>query len=93
MRATPVSSIHTHGGDHGLAGYTTINYQEWRACFLSLFSYSGCDAGAFAAVIEHDWETMEQQLAYCKKYDSCRRRRWTHRRRRRRVIIAAAVAT
>ena len=31
--------VHTHGGDHGLAGYTAINYQE-RACFLSLFSYS-----------------------------------------------------
>ena len=30
--------IHKHGGDHGLAGYTTINYQE-PACFLSLFSY------------------------------------------------------
>ena len=29
--------IHTHGGDHGLAGYTTINYQE-RARAFSPFS-------------------------------------------------------
>ena len=34
--------IHSHGGDHGLAGYTTINYQE-RACFLSLFSSSALE--------------------------------------------------